>query len=123
MQQDNNYKHIRLEYLEEMSDGEVEFKTELITDYLEKVPLYISDLEKAVMDEDKEQSVFFAHKLKASFQFMGCDKPAQWTHTIEQTYKADSDAPQMKQLLQCILQESPLIMDELTIELDSLKQE
>jgi HPt (histidine-containing phosphotransfer) domain-containing protein len=103
------YMHINLEYLYEIADNETDFVREIINDYLNKVPNQFSDLEKAVVAHDLENTRFIAHKLKSSFQFMGVQTLVDFSQQME---KAEGDTV-AKTYTQCIGQMKPIVDDVL----------
>lgn len=84
------YKHINLEYLYEIADNETDFVKEIINDYLSKVPDQFVELEKAVTTRDQEATVFIAHKMKSSFQFMGAQILVELSQQMERAEGDDA---------------------------------
>ena len=72
MMPENNYKYIDLETILEMADGESDFIVSIISVYLSSIPESLDKLKEASVNKDKENTVFFVHKLKGSFNFIGC---------------------------------------------------
>lgn len=87
----SNYQYINLEYLYDMSDGENDFVIEMISDYKKKVPGYINDLQRAMIDGSMEEVKFFAHKLKSSFQFMGVKELVDIAGGIEHRVREEKE--------------------------------
>ena len=69
----DNYKHINLEAINDIADGDAEFVREIIGNYLSTISDSIRGLNEAVADDNAERIVFFAHKLKGTFAFIGAD--------------------------------------------------
>ncbi len=83
----NNYKHINMAYLEEMSGGDKQFVIEMITDCKEKLPAYINELTNAMDKKNIDDVRFFSHKLHSSFHIVGALELATLSGVIEQMAK------------------------------------
>lgn len=83
----NNYKHINMAYLNEMSGGDKQFVIEMITDCKEKLPAYINELTNAMDKQIIDDVRFFSHKLHSSFHIVGALELANLTGVIEQMAK------------------------------------
>lgn len=69
---ENNYEYIDLENILEMADGESDFIISIISVYLTSIPESLEKLVAASADNNTEDIVFYVHKLKGSFNFIGC---------------------------------------------------
>ncbi|PQJ10456.1 hypothetical protein CJD36_010800 [Flavipsychrobacter stenotrophus] len=72
MMPENNYRYIDLETILEMADGESDFIISIISVYLTSIPESLEQLILASGNNDTENIVFYVHKLKGSFNFIGC---------------------------------------------------
>lgn len=72
MKPENNYEHIDLETIYEMADGEDDFIIQIIGVYLTSIPESMAKLKEATESNDTENIVFYVHKLKGSYNFIGC---------------------------------------------------
>jgi HPt (histidine-containing phosphotransfer) domain-containing protein len=74
---------INLEYVQEIADNDTEFITELLNDYITKVPEQYQLLANAFEQQNTDQTRFMAHKLKSSFQFTGVSLLVELAQKIE----------------------------------------
>ncbi len=77
------YQFIDLKYLDELSEDNVEFKRDMISTFLERVPYYIKEFRALKSNKDWPNMQFFAHKAKSTFQMMGVQKLADDAALIE----------------------------------------
>ncbi len=77
------YQFIDLKYLNELSEDNLEFKRDMISTFLERVPYYIKEFRTLKLKKDWPNMEFFAHKAKATFQMMGVQKLADDAALIE----------------------------------------
>jgi len=70
----DSYAYINLEAINDIADGDSEFIREIITNYGETVSNSLEGLSEAISGADAERIVFFAHKLKGSYAFVGADQ-------------------------------------------------
>ena len=62
----NEFKYLKFDYVEEICQGNEEFKKELISIFLKQIPVFISNMYK-YLDEDKyEELAKEAHTAKSS---------------------------------------------------------
>jgi HPt (histidine-containing phosphotransfer) domain-containing protein len=85
----SNYKHINLEYISEMADGDTDFLADIITNCLESIGPNIDTLAEVAKARDAQAILFQAHKLKGSFRFIGNEEPAVVLEKIEHAAKAE----------------------------------
>lgn len=78
-----NYKHISVEAINEMADGENEFIVEILNNCLETMGPNIDILSEGAKTNDTQTVLFQAHKLKGSFRFIGATEIASILETIE----------------------------------------
>ena len=76
-----------MSYLKEVSKGNVLFMTEMIQIFLLKTPETLIILEKAIADKDWENVGFYAHKLKATYAYVGMDEMRKILVDIEKSAK------------------------------------
>lgn len=119
MTNDGNYKFINLEYINEIADGENEFIVEIITKYIETVGPTVKKMADAVNANDAENAAFYAHKLKGSFGFVGCEDLANSASHIEQN--ASGQLQDTTQHLEKIQKEYLLTVQELQQVLSTLQ--
>jgi HPt (histidine-containing phosphotransfer) domain-containing protein len=81
--QTKNSQPLDLSYLREMSGGSVEFMIEMLDAFKIQIPLYMADLEKAVLEKDWKSTSHFAHKVKPTFYYVGREDVRDCMQLIE----------------------------------------
>lgn len=82
---------IKLEYLNRISGGDVDFISEMLKTYIEETAKEILFLNEAFEQKNKEKVFFWAHKLKTSFHMLGLEELSEKTISLEQSVNsADS---------------------------------
>ncbi|MCX6182629.1 MAG: Hpt domain-containing protein [Bacteroidetes bacterium] len=66
-----NYKHIDLNYLNDLSLGSKDFMEDIINSFLKTTPGSIEKMKECLVKQDWQQIGGIAHKLKTSYSFMG----------------------------------------------------
>lgn len=79
----NKYSYINPECLYELGDGEDEFVKEIIGDVLKLVPESIDMLKQATESNNEKDIIFYAHKLKGTFRFIGCNELGDLMEQVE----------------------------------------
>ena len=70
------FKHINLEYLDEMSDGSLDLKHDLIKMFIKQVPIFSEQLDDLYQSGDYFSLGKLAHKIKSSVAMMGINELA-----------------------------------------------
>lgn len=119
MSENKGYKFISLEFLEDMAGGDDEFLVEMIDTYLASIPNSLDKLKQAYEQGDNKQLLLYAHKLKGSFNFIGCTQVGSVLSEVEeyaQNLKTNINLPEQ---LKYIFDDS----SKITAELESLRKE
>lgn len=69
--QNKNNQPLDLAYLREMSGDSSDFMIEMLDAFLKQTPIYMSELEKAIVAEDWKATSEAAHKIKPTFYYVG----------------------------------------------------
>jgi HPt (histidine-containing phosphotransfer) domain-containing protein len=93
------YQYINLEYLNELSEGNNEFKKDMILTFLDRVPFYIEEFKELKSSQNWQNMQFFAHKAKSTFQLMGIQKLADDAALIELYCKEGIREKEIEKLL------------------------
>lgn len=109
----DNFKHINLEAIQDIADGDEEFIREIIGNALTTVSESIRSLGRAIAESNTEQTIFYAHKLKGSFAFIGTEHLQQLAIEMEAS-------PGDKQALEARLSEMSNVAAEAEAELRSI---
>ena len=80
-----------LTYLKEVSKGNDAFMLDMVDIFLTKTPETLQILEKAINQQDWEQVGFYAHKLKATYAYMGMLALKEELIKIEKSAKNRTD--------------------------------
>lgn len=78
---DSTYSYINLEYLELMSDGDIDMKKIMLEMLLEELPTEVQKLAVFSIEKDLKNLSAVSHKLKSTLAFVG-------NNTLDQTNKA-----------------------------------
>jgi HPt (histidine-containing phosphotransfer) domain-containing protein len=78
-----NFKHINLDYLDQMSDGSPDLKYDLIKMFINQVPVFSDQLDGYYQSGDYFSLGKLAHKIKSSVAMMGIEELATDMKTLE----------------------------------------
>lgn len=78
-----NGQPLDLSYLKEMAGDSPEFLIEMLDTFVEQIPKYMEDLEKAVFASNWKATYEFAHKLKPTFYYVGREDVRDHVQTME----------------------------------------
>lgn len=71
---EKNEKPLKLEYLDEISAGDIQFKKDLIKIFLNQIPEFISNMKKFYADNDLKALAKEAHTAKSSVLIFGMEE-------------------------------------------------
>lgn len=66
-----NTQPLDLSYLKDMSGDSADFMIEMVDAFLKQTPIYMQELEKAILAKDWKAASEFAHKIKPTFYYVG----------------------------------------------------
>ena len=81
----DKFKYVKLNYLEELSNGNNEFIIEIINIFIQQVPEFISNMNKFLEDGNYESLSREAHTAKSSALIFNLEETAEILKTIEIT--------------------------------------
>ena len=81
----DKFKYVKLNYLEELSNGNNEFIFEIINIFIHQVPEFISNMNKFLKDGNYESLSREAHTAKSSALIFNLEETAEILKTIEIT--------------------------------------
>ncbi len=113
MTPEKQYEYVDFEYLSDMADGETEFIIAMIDTYLTSIPLSIAKLGDAIDSGNKDQIIFFSHKLKGSYNFIGCLQIGKVFARIEDHCETEINIEYLREQLQQVIALSQKITAEL----------
>lgn len=109
-----SYKQIDVNFFESFYNGNDDFKGKMITMFMEKAPVFMSDMNSHMDQEKWVDLAASAHKFKSCIDFIGAKKLRQAAEEIEKNAK-DVDTKVIADLVSNINN----ICDEVVIELQS----
>jgi HPt (histidine-containing phosphotransfer) domain-containing protein len=98
--EEKNGMPLDLSYLRDMSGNSIEFMIEMIDMFKQQTPLYISELEQALSQEDWPKVSSCAHKIKPTFSYVGRDDAKNHMQMIEQNARELKDLDALPQAFQ-----------------------
>lgn len=69
--ENKNNQPLDLSYLREMSGDSIDFMIEMLDVFQKQTPIYMDDLEKAIVAKDWKSTSECAHKMKPTFFYIG----------------------------------------------------
>jgi len=108
-----NYKYINLEYLDLMSDGDMEMKKVMIDMLLEEVPVEIEKLSQMEQASDWNQLKEVSHKLKSTLAFIGNPTMTTSNERVEEIAKTVSGLDELPALINTLMETYPHALEEL----------
>lgn len=98
---------INLEYLNELSGGDADFVTSMLKTYIEETGRDIEALKEAFYHSDYNGTIFWAHKIKASFRMLGLDSLADKAELLEKkTAKGSYPLSEIEEIFLFIVESS-----------------
>ena len=113
-------KLIDLTYLNGIANGSDEFIKKMLFLFLTQTPEAVSNLEKHLNNKDWNALRFTAHKLKASFIFIGVKEIPDIISTVEEYAENGVNLDLLPEMIFRIKEVSGLVMKELEEENKSL---
>jgi HPt (histidine-containing phosphotransfer) domain-containing protein len=117
MEKGNN-KYIDLSYLKQIANGSNEFIGQMITVFIEEIPIEIRNLETHLGNKDYKALRATAHKMKPSFSFMGVKELEDTVHLIEEYSNEEKNLDQLPDMIKKVKN----ITNDVIVELDSEKE-
>lgn|GEM_PF-2192610 len=114
------YKHIDLAYLNDISGGDAETKTQLIQLFFDQVDEINERFSKAMGSNNLEEIQKTAHLAKSSTRVMGANDIADKMVDLEQNIKLKTDNFDYQPYINYFNNNIPLVLEELKAELSSL---
>ena len=116
-----NYKHIDLNYLEDLALGSKDFLEDMISSFLKSTPESLQKMEEALNGQDWNRVGSIAHKLKTSFSFMGMEETVKNAKTLQDYGLNSTNIESIPELVEALKTSFAEAKSELEAELVSLK--
>lgn len=81
--QKKNEEPLDLSYLRDMSGDSAEFMIEMLEAFQKQTPIYMDDLERAILAENWKATSECAHKIKPTFYYVGREDARDHMQEIE----------------------------------------
>ena len=81
--ENKNNEPLDLSYLRDMSGDSAEFMLEMLDAFQTQTPIYMDDLEKAILAENWKATSECAHKMKPTFYYIGREDVRDHMQEIE----------------------------------------
>jgi HPt (histidine-containing phosphotransfer) domain-containing protein len=121
--EEKNSVPLDLSYLRDMSGNSAEFMIEMIDMFKQQTPLYISELEQALAQEDWPKVSSCAHKIKPTFAYVGRDDAKNHMQMIEQNARELNHLEALPQAFQELTAFIQVLNKQLEATKDELKKE
>ena len=108
-----NYNYINLEYLDLMSDGDMDMKKVMIDMLLEEVPTEIEKLAQMEQANDWNQLKEVSHKLKSTLAFIGNSTMTTSNERVEEIAKTVTGVEELPALINTLMETYPHALEEL----------
>ncbi|MBC7566982.1 MAG: Hpt domain-containing protein [Pedobacter sp.] len=112
-----NSEPLDLSYLKEMSGDSPEFIIEMIDLFKSQTPIYLSELQDAIVQKDWDKVAATAHKMKPTFTYVGREDVKEHLQEMEQGARDKSDMHQLANAFE----EVRLFISTLYAQLDEAK--
>lgn len=89
--QKKNEEPLNLSYLRDMSGDSAEFMIEMLEAFQKQTPIYMDDLEKAILAENWKATSECAHKMKPTFYYVGREDARDHMQEIERNARELKD--------------------------------
>ncbi|RZL46971.1 MAG: Hpt domain-containing protein [Pedobacter sp.] len=90
-----NNEPLDLSYLRDMSGDSAEFMIEMLDAFQKQTPIYMDDLEKAIVAENWKATSECAHKMKPTFYYVGREDARDHMQEIERNAREMRDVKQI----------------------------
>ncbi len=110
------YNFINLDYLDMMSDGDLEMKKVMLDMLFEELPQEIAKMRQLTNTSDWNELKSVAHKMKSTLSFVGCDPMTSSNSDIEMICKDGGDTAKVEPLMAVLESNLDNVMSELKTE-------
>ncbi len=109
------------EYLDELSDDDIDFKINMISFFIENAPLSLEEIKLQHLNKNWKALREITHKYKPQIGFMGISSIAEDVENLEQYASKETNIDEMPGLIENIEKVSYNAIDQLKDELERLK--
>ena len=110
------YNFINLDYLDMMSDGDLEMKKVMLEMLFEELPTELAKMRTLADTGDCKELSSVAHKMKSTLSFVGCDAMTVSNTEIETLCKSGGNDAQIATNMAILESKLDKVMEELKVE-------
>lgn len=107
------YNYINLEYLDTMTGGDEEMKSEMLSMLIVEIPDELAKLQAATAAADWEEVFQISHKFKTTLSFIGNEDLVNTNKTVEHCSRHRIDVEEIPPMVAQIAEKIPFVMAEL----------
>ncbi len=111
----NTYAHLNLDYLNLMSDGDLDMKKVMLEMLLEELPSEIKKMRPLMEDKKWEKLKDVSHKMKSTLAFVGNEEMTIANTVVEQISKDLENFEELPELITILENMTEKVMPELKI--------
>jgi HPt (histidine-containing phosphotransfer) domain-containing protein len=109
-----------LQYLQELSEGNLSFIEEMLTIFINSIPQSVIEMQQALRDRDWKTLNMVSHKIKPNYGFVGLKDCEQMLQRIEKNAGEMPDPVLLTELLEQVSRKTDQCIMELKEELLAL---
>jgi len=110
------YNFINLDYLDMMSDGDLEMKKVMLDMLFEELPAELAKMRELADSGEWKELSSVAHKMKSTLSFIGCDAMTTANTDIETICNHDGDTSTIAGKMEILESNLDKVMPELKME-------
>lgn len=110
------YNYINLDYLDMMSDGDLEMKKVMLDMLFEELPTELAKMRELANSGEWKELSSVAHKMKSTLSFVGCDAMTTANTDIETICKDAGDTSMVPANMEILENNLDNVMSELKME-------
>jgi HPt (histidine-containing phosphotransfer) domain-containing protein len=114
------YKHINLDYLEMMSDGDDSMKKTMLEMLLDELPQEVKKMAELLEQKNWETLSSVSHKMKSTLAFVGNEEMTAANKQVELIAKSTPSPESLEDLINVLKSACPMAITELEEELSKL---
>ena len=107
------YNYINLDYLDTMTGGDEEMKSEMLSMLIVEIPDEMAKLQAATAASDWEEVFQISHKFKTTLSFIGNEDLVNTNKTVEHCSRHRIDVTEIPAMVAEIAEKIPFVMTEL----------
>ena len=113
---DQSYRHINLDYMDMMSDGDKDMKVVMLDMLLEELPEELQKMQSLHDAQNWDEIGSVSHKMKSTLAFVGNEPMTNANKHIELIAKSKEKVHQITELLGILTEMCPKVLEELKME-------